>query len=79
MATASRFANPHHPGATSPDTCRSNPTRGPTNPSTPPMDPERPFVPERASVRFNGRTEASCAPPPLRWPTFRTLTAVTSH
>ncbi|RYF30297.1 MAG: hypothetical protein EOO26_15500 [Comamonadaceae bacterium] len=54
------------------------PDQGPSNPSTPPMDPERPFVPERASAHFIAHRSFMRAAA-FRWPTFRTLTGVISH
>ncbi|RZI96576.1 MAG: hypothetical protein EOP78_04055 [Variovorax sp.] len=49
------------------------PDQGPSNPATPPMDPERPFVPERTSVRFTAHRSFMRAAA-FRWPGFRSLT-----
>ena len=52
------------------------PDQGPANPAVPPLDPERPFVPERASAHFSAHQSFMRAAA-FRWPGFRM--AIVAH
>ena len=52
------------------------PDQGPANPAVPPLDPERPFVPERASAHFTAHQSFMRAAA-FRWPGFRM--AIVAH
>ncbi len=48
------------------------PDQGPLNPAVPPLDPERPFVPERSVLHFVANRSFMRAAS-FRWPTSRTI------
>lgn len=77
MATAPDLPTPITPDEP-PGQMPVEPDHGAGDPPTPPLAPEIPFVPERASVHFAAHRYFMRAAA-FRWPDFRTLDLAAPH